>query len=284
MKIHHLNCGSHCPVGGALFDGKSSGLLANICTHVLVLETDAGLVVIDTGYGLQDVTGLPRRRLPITWPVFVLNTRLREEDTALRQIERLGFSAHDVRHIILTHLDFDHAGGIADFPHARVHLLAAEKRAAETALRGFVAHQRYRRAEWQDVKDWRTYAPVGETWQGFEAVTGLEGLPPEILLVPLRGHTIGHAGVAIDSGDGWLLHAGDAYLHHSQLHPTHPHMPPGLAVYERVMTTDLEAARANRSRLRTLAQQPGMKLICSHDFVPIDSSFHWLQKQSALLG
>lgn len=284
MKIHHLNCGSHCPIGGALFDGRSSGLLANICTHVLLLETAAGLVLIDTGYGLQDVTGRPRRRLPITWPVFVLNTRLREADTALRQIERLGFSAHDVRHIILTHLDFDHAGGIADFPQARVHLLAAEKQAAEAELRGFVAHQRYRRAEWQDVIDWQTYAPTGETWQGFEAVRTLKGLPPEILLVPLRGHTIGHAGVAVDTGDGWLLHAGDAYLHHRQLHPTRPQMPPGLAVYERVMTTDLEAARANRSRLRTLAQQPGMQLICSHDFVPTDSSFHWFQKQSALLG
>lgn len=28
---------------------------------------------------------------------------------ALRQIEAPGFSARDVRHIVLTHLDFDHA-------------------------------------------------------------------------------------------------------------------------------------------------------------------------------
>jgi glyoxylase-like metal-dependent hydrolase (beta-lactamase superfamily II) len=284
MKIHHLNCGSHCPVGGALFDGRSSGLLANICTHVLLLETDAGLVLVDTGYGLQDVTGRPRRRLPITWPVFVLNTRLRESDTALRQIEKLGFSSHDVRHIVLTHLDFDHAGGIADFPEARVHLLAAEKQAAEAALHGFVAQQRYRSAEWRDVQDWRTYFPDGEPWQGFDAVRRLDGLPPEILLVPLRGHTLGHSGVAIDTGDGWLLHAGDAYLHHGQLHPTHPHMPPGLAAYERIMTTDLEAARANRARLRTLARSPGVQIICSHDFVPVDSAFAWLHRQSGLLG
>jgi metal-dependent hydrolase (beta-lactamase superfamily II) len=31
--------------------------------------------------------------------------------TAIDQLERLGFSARDVRHIVLTHLDFDHAGG-----------------------------------------------------------------------------------------------------------------------------------------------------------------------------
>jgi hypothetical protein len=27
MRIHHLNCGTDCPVGGALFDGRSKGVL-----------------------------------------------------------------------------------------------------------------------------------------------------------------------------------------------------------------------------------------------------------------
>ncbi len=60
---------------------------------------------------MQDVLSKPRRRLAYTWPA-VLNTRLKEEDTALRQIEAMGFSASDVRHIVLTHMDFDHAGGL----------------------------------------------------------------------------------------------------------------------------------------------------------------------------
>ena len=49
----------------------------------------------------------------------------------------LGFSPDDVRHIVLTHLDFDHAGGIEDFPNARVHVLAREREAAERERRGF---------------------------------------------------------------------------------------------------------------------------------------------------
>jgi glyoxylase-like metal-dependent hydrolase (beta-lactamase superfamily II) len=36
------------------------------------------------------------------------------------QVQRLGFDPRDVRHIVLTHLDFDHAGGLDDFPHATV--------------------------------------------------------------------------------------------------------------------------------------------------------------------
>src|SRR3546814_2886084 len=58
----------------------------------------------------------------------------------------------------------------------------------------------------------------GERWFGFEAVRDLDGLPPEILLVPLPGHTWGHSGVAVqEDGGGWLLHAGDAYFYRGEV-------------------------------------------------------------------
>jgi glyoxylase-like metal-dependent hydrolase (beta-lactamase superfamily II) len=240
-------------------------LLAHGVTHCLVIETDRGLVLVDTGYGLQDVQH-PRARLAWTWPT-VLNARLREGDTALRQIEALGFSAHDVRHIVLTHLDFDHAGGIEDFPQARVHVMERERDAAEKKRRGFVTRQRYRPLQWDGVRDWRTYAAGGEPWFGFEAVRSLDGLPPEVLMVPLAGHTAGHAGVAISTPRGWLLHAGDAYLHHGQMDLAGPHCPCGLAVYERIMDTDRPARRANQARLIDLKrrQASGVTIFCSHD-------------------
>jgi glyoxylase-like metal-dependent hydrolase (beta-lactamase superfamily II) len=264
MRIHHLNCGTHCPLGGAFFDGASHGLFAEICTHCLLLETAQGLVLVDTGYGLQDVRR-PCARLARLWPA-VLNVDYRERDTALRQVEALGFSARDVRHIVLTHLDFDHAGGIEDFPHARIHVMEKEREAAERKRRGFVARQRYRPAQWDGARDWRAYAGRGEGWFGFEAVRDLDGLPPEILLIPLAGHTAGHAGVAIQRGGDWLLHAGDAYLHHAQMAPR-PSCPPGLAVYQRIMDTDHEARAANLQRLRDLNGRLGSKLdiFCSHD-------------------
>jgi glyoxylase-like metal-dependent hydrolase (beta-lactamase superfamily II) len=43
--------------------------------------------------------------------------------------------------------------------------------------------------------------------------------------VPLAGHTRGHAGVAVRTGDRWLPHAGDAYFSHTQLDPAAPHSP-----------------------------------------------------------
>lgn len=56
MKIHHLNCGCMCPLGGAFYDGFSKGLKAHLVCHCLLIETDRdGLVLVDTGFGRQDI-------------------------------------------------------------------------------------------------------------------------------------------------------------------------------------------------------------------------------------
>lgn len=263
MRVHHLNCGTHCPIGGALFDGRSKGALGFLPTHCLLIETpSAGLVLVDTGYGIEDVRR-PHARLPWLWPALI-NTRLHERDTALRQVEALGYTARDVRHIVLTHLDFDHAGGLEDFPEARVHVLKAERQAA-LARRGFVGRQRYRRKQWDGVRAWRDYRCEGEPWFGFECVRALDGLPPEIVMLPLRGHTLGHAGVAVSGRGGWLLHAGDAYLHHNEM-CAHASAPAGLALYERIMDSDHAARLHNQSRLRDLTRDHAdVRVFCSHD-------------------
>jgi glyoxylase-like metal-dependent hydrolase (beta-lactamase superfamily II) len=198
----------------------------------------------------------------------MLNIRFRMEETALSQVKALGYKASDVRHIVLTHLDFDHAGGLEDFPNARVHVMEAEREAAERKRRGFVAKRRYRPAQWDEVRDWRTYAGTGgDRWFGFDAVRSLDGLPPEILMVPLPGHTWGHAGVAIDSGDGWVLNAGDAYFYRREMDSDGRRCTPGLRFYQRLMDTDREQRFANQDRLRRLKQDHGSEvtIFCSHD-------------------
>jgi glyoxylase-like metal-dependent hydrolase (beta-lactamase superfamily II) len=200
----------------------------------------------------------------------MLNIQFDEASTALRQVERLGFGARDVRHIVLTHLDFDHAGGLDDFPSARVHLPAAEAETV-TARRGFVTKRRYRPQQWADRSRWTVYRDQGEPWFGFGAVRALDGLPPEILLVPLPGHTRGHAGVAVRSDGGWLLHAGDAYFHHDEMRPER-HCPPGLRLYQRLMEMDGPVRLRNQARLRALAQEHSTEIamMCSHDARELD--------------
>jgi len=266
MHIHHLNCGCMCPIGGALFDGFSRGLTARLVCHCLLVETDRGLVLIDTGFGLRDVQS-PYSRLS---PFFIHFNGIQFERkyTAIAQLERLGFSARDVRHIVLTHLDFDHAGGLEDFPEATVHVMQTEIEAAQER-RGFIASQRYRPDLWDEVKRWKYYSAGGEPWFGFEAVRDLDGLPPEILLIPLAGHTRGHAGIAIKTPEGWLLNAGDAYFYRHEIDSDQRRCTPGMRFYQTMMEVDREARLHNQERLRALSRDrtKGVRLFCSHDAI-----------------
>jgi glyoxylase-like metal-dependent hydrolase (beta-lactamase superfamily II) len=270
MRVHHLNCGCMCPIGGKLWDGVSRGMTAQLVCHCLLVETDSsGLVLVDTGFGSRDVED-PYGRLS---PLFIHTNRIQfdHRHTALEQVRRHGFSPRDVRHIVLTHLDFDHAGGLEDFPEARVHVLQAEADVAEDR-HGMIQSRRYRPEQWDEVRNWRFYNPGGERWFGFDAVRDLDGLPPEILMVPLPGHTVGHAGVAIDTPDGWLLNAGDAYFHRHEMDPE-PHCTPGLAAYQRMMEMDRPTRLHNQERLRELANdgRSDVRIFCSHDPVELEA-------------
>jgi glyoxylase-like metal-dependent hydrolase (beta-lactamase superfamily II) len=268
MRIHHLNCGCMCPVGGRLWDGVSRGPTAQLVCHCLLVETDAsGLVLVDTGFGSRDVED-PYGRLS---PLFIHMNRIRLEHryTALAEVTARGFSPRDVRHIVLTHLDFDHAGGLEDFPEATVHVLQPEAEAAEHRD-GFIRRRRYRPEQWDEVGHWSFYDRGGERWFGFDAVRGLAGLPPEILMIPLPGHSAGHAGVAIDTPDGWLLNAGDAYFYRREM-DAEPTCTPGLAAYQRLMEEDRPTRLYNQERLRALAnsRRSNVRIFCSHDPVEL---------------
>ena len=272
MRIHHLNCGTCCPVGGRLFDGKSDTVFGHLVCHCLLIETDRGLVLVDTGFGTRDI----QQPTPRLSPFFraLNNIQLRREETALAQVQALGFDPAGVRHIILTHLDFDHAGGIEDFPNAAVHVTAREREVADAQHGGaFVGSRRYRPQQWDEAQNWRLY-PMGggEQWFGFDAVRDLHGLPPEILLVPLAGHTWGHCGVAIRAAGGWMLHAGDAYFFRGEVGQGDYACPPALRGYQRMMEVDRAARLNNQARLRCLSREHGdaVRMFCAHDAIEFD--------------
>jgi glyoxylase-like metal-dependent hydrolase (beta-lactamase superfamily II) len=266
MKIHHLNCVSSCPLGGRLMDSRTRSVLERgaLCCHCLLIESGNELVLVDTGFGLKDVRD-PRSRLSAFF-LKLVSPDFREEHTAIRQIERLGFSPRDVRHIVLTHLDFDHAGGLDDFPWARVHMMRTERDDA-AAQRSWLDRQRYRPQQWNFRDRWELHdARKGNEWLGFKDVSAVDGTDDEILLVPLAGHTLGHAGIAVRDRSGWLLHAGDAYFFHREMDSRAPWCPVGLRAYQWMMEKDRDARLANQQKLRTLCSlRKDVRLVCGHD-------------------
>jgi glyoxylase-like metal-dependent hydrolase (beta-lactamase superfamily II) len=252
-------------------DGQTRELLARgrLTCHCLLIEVGSELVLVDTGFGLRDVAN-PKSRLSRFFLALV-SPEFRAEMTAIRQVERLGFEPRDVRHVLLTHLDFDHAGGLDDFPWARVHLLGREREHA-ALRRTWLDRQRFRPQQWSYQEQWRSYADGGETWFGFEQARTLDGLPPELLFVPLFGHTLGHVGVAVGQRDRWLFHAGDAYFYHREMDRERPYCTWGLRMYQLLMDKDRRARLNNQARLRQLRHEHGarVEVFCSHDVVEFE--------------
>jgi glyoxylase-like metal-dependent hydrolase (beta-lactamase superfamily II) len=192
MSIRILNCGTIRPY----FPIVESGVTC------LLVETNVGPVLVDTGFGVGDY--LHPGRLMRFFMAMMRSPRDIHE-TALYQVQRLGHRPADIRHIVMTHLHLDHAGGLPDFPHARVHIFRPEFQHIAEGHAGWT----YVNAHWAHHPDWVCHQLDGQHWYDFEAIP-LNGFIPEIWMIPLTGHTAGHSAVAIRTASGWIMHAGDA--------------------------------------------------------------------------
>lgn len=263
--IRHLDCATMRPrlsLGGRLTPRR-------LVAHCLLVEGERGLTLVDTGFGTADIA---ERRMGAGF-VAMMGVVLDPERTAIAQVRAAGHDPADVRRIVLTHLDLDHAGGLGDFPGAEVHVFA-EELAAARAGGSRVERQRYLPAQWSHHPRWVEHGEAGESWLGFE---GVQAIDEDLLLVPLRGHTRGHSGVAVRRpGGGWFLHAGDSYFFHGELLPR-PRCPLGLSLFQRAMAMDNPARLANQERLRTLHADHGpaspdpVHVFSAHDAAEFDA-------------
>jgi glyoxylase-like metal-dependent hydrolase (beta-lactamase superfamily II) len=266
MRVHHLDCFTMCPLGGSWLGGTGSIFnRAKLVAHCLLVEGSRGLILVDTGMGLMDAEN-PKTRFDLSFRVSA-NPVFSREICAIEQIKKLGFDPKDVRDIVVTHLDLDHAGGLVDFPDANVHVLEKEH-AAATARTTWIERTRYVTKMWDHSPKWRMHGDGGDTWFGFDSVRALEN--DDVLLIPLHGHTRGHAAVAVRSPIAgtreWLLHAGDSYFHRDEIHATPASCPGGLAFYEAQIAMDDRLRRNNQKRLRDLVKERGheVDVFCAH--------------------
>jgi glyoxylase-like metal-dependent hydrolase (beta-lactamase superfamily II) len=179
----------------------------------------------------------------------------------------MGHTTDEVAHVVLTHLDFDHVGGLADFPDATVHTTAAEH-AAAVVEPDRAARRRYSPRQWSHGPRFRTHVGPGDAWK--HDLTAIEVLPG-IAFVPMPGHTKGHAAVVVDAGDrGLLVHAGDAVFDASCYAgeaPTGSRLGrvATLRAFEKVMAHDRSRLAANHASLSLLDAEEGVTVFNAHD-------------------
>jgi len=251
MKVHHINAARMNPP-----------FLSGLVAHVLVAEHPQGLVLVDTGFGRADHRDPSR----LGTGRILLRPDRADDATAAGVVEAMGYSTDDVTDVVLTHLDLDHAGGLADFPGARIHTTAAEH-AAVFPRPGLRDRSRYRSAQFAHGVRWEVHDGPGDLWR--DDLTGIE-LLPGITLVPMPGHTVGHAAVAVESDRGLLVHAGDAVFDASVYTDTSPSGQPLspirlLRTFEQVMAADRKRIAGNHEALRRLNDQEGVTVFPAHD-------------------
>lgn len=243
-----------------------------IITQAVLVQHANGPVLIDSGVGLADRRS-PLVRMGLFWTMST-GMDLSPELAAASQLRAMGIDPFDVHDIILTHMDLDHAGGVADFPEAMIHVSQAEWDAANTRRLDPLQRGRYRPIQWRDHELWCRH-PAGElTWFGITGCSHIEGYPG-MVLVPLPGHSLGHCGVAMLLPNGrWILHAGDAYVTRYAVWGELPAPSRFDEWFDRNIAADPEAYERSLGHLRRIAYQHGSEvtIMCSHD--PRDLELH----------
>ncbi|MDH3330051.1 MAG: MBL fold metallo-hydrolase [Desulfobulbaceae bacterium] len=171
----------------------------------LLVQTEEFNLVVDTGLG-NKLTGKQQEvfRVEQSWSI--------PED-----LEKLGLHRQDIHYVILTHGDFDHAGGVMMVGENGNHELTFP--AAKHVIQSM---------EWQDItntnrRSAHTYWP--DNFSGLKTNSNLLTIKGDREIVPgvttrlTGGHTRGHQLVEIKGSEGCAVHLGDVL-------PTHTHTNP----------------------------------------------------------
>lgn len=253
--------GSRLPQLWWVFFGRSWVPLPLQC---FLIDHRDGLVLFDTGIDpaiMSDRSyikqAIGRFLLPRIFRLLVT-----ESDRIDHVLAGAGVAASDIRTAVISHLHFDHVGGIAQIPQAD--LLVSEREWAilsephpehEWILR---EHFELPSAKWRQISFEPTDDPLFEGFDGIHDVAG-DG---SMILLPTPGHTRGSISMLIRQ-QGWdpILLVGDLTYETALLEQD---IVPG--------TGDRDALRASFAKVRRLKERlPALEIAASHDFAAEDA-------------
>jgi len=238
-----ISCGRE-RFDAAIFDAFDARVGSSIEIPYLVAYVQFGdaRILFDAGPH-PDLAVDPSRRMGADaskWDISV-----QKHELAGPQLQALGIDPHSITHVALSHLHYDHAGGVVQFPNAEVLIQRDEWDYAQSSPK--LQRDLYVKADFElDPRRVRLLdGPLDVLGSG------------EFELFPTPGHTPGHqsAHVRLDGCDVVLV--GDASCSVEKLAARS--LPTGSLCWNPTLMLE------SHSEIEARAQQRGAHIICSHD-------------------
>ena len=214
MKLTWLDGGITALDGGSMFGVvpralwtkkypvNESNQIELVCESILI-QYEGKNYLIDSGVGAGKLTEKQLRN----YGVF-------EQSEIEKSLVNLNLSPHDIDAILMTHMHFDHAGGLTKwegdnlvsvFPNAKIYVTEIEWNEMRNP------NIRSRNTYWKE--NWEPVAHQVETY------TEQLNVAPGITMQHTGGHSEGHAIIRLEQNGETVLHMGD-------IMPTHAHQNP----------------------------------------------------------
>ncbi len=225
----------------------------------LAIHRERGPILIDAPFGHEgpvnagEMLGTVLRSSGLTF---------RADWAVVPRIEQLGFRPSEVEHVLMTHLHWDHTGGMKSIGHARFHMSHLEWERAnqyegfEAARAGFAPGD---------------YRALDNRVRTFTLERGARDLTDQshdifgdgsVQAIALPGHTSGSVGYLFDLEDQTVFYVGDAAFVVSQIT-----RGDDIGIFPRIVAENVQQVRATLNALRRFHEaHPRIQIVASHDF------------------
>jgi N-acyl homoserine lactone hydrolase len=171
--------------------------------YAWVIDHKGGIIVVDTG----ETSRVHERGYHPSWHPFYRRAArfsVQPEEEIGPQLRALGIKARDVRHVVITHLHTDHAGGLVHLSGSKTWVASGELRRASGIggrLQGYLPN---RWPKWWQPEAIRFENQAIGPFQQSMSLTN----SGDVLIVPTPGHTPDHVSVVVRGSPSVFL-AGD---------------------------------------------------------------------------
>ncbi len=250
MKLTWLNGGVTALDGGAMFGVVPKALWSRkypvneknqieLACEPILIQHEGKNYLIDSGVGFGKLNEKQLRNFGVS-----------EESSVFESLKEVGLSAGDIDAVLMTHMHFDHAGGLTywegeqlvpSFPNADIYVTQIEWDEMRNP------NIRSRNTYWKE-----NWEPVQHLVKPFE---GELEVAPGIKMVHTGGHSEGHSIIKLEQN-------GEVLVHMADIMPTHAHQNPlWVLAYDDYPMTSVFA----KERILKEALEKGYKFIFYHD-------------------